>query len=193
LPYYRRGRQRRVAASAGRWHCATVGEMLAGAIPRASLRYNLSRLPGVEWQPLTARFRGAASETIRGSMIYFIALIPATALTVAGYFVLFLSHRSEGAFRRSENTWAFGPSRWPDWSFSERYSLRRTAAGRRHDGGGEWKSRSGSLAGWPKVLWTSHGRPPDNDRPGDTQRVPAPETPQTTPKPTRAEDVASGR
>jgi hypothetical protein len=24
---------------------------------------------------------------------------------------------------------------------------------------------------------------PDNDRPGDTQRVPAPETPQTTPKP----------
>ena len=29
-------------------------------------------------------------------MIYFLALIPATVLTIAGYFVLFLSARSEG-------------------------------------------------------------------------------------------------
>jgi hypothetical protein len=43
-------------------------------------------------------------------MIYFLALIPATALTVAGYFVLFLSHRSEGAFRafgKYLGFWAF--------------------------------------------------------------------------------------
>jgi hypothetical protein len=43
-------------------------------------------------------------------MIYFIALIPATGLTVAGYFVLFLSHRSEGAFRafgKYLGFWAF--------------------------------------------------------------------------------------
>jgi hypothetical protein len=43
-------------------------------------------------------------------MIYFIALIPATALTVAGYFVLYLSHRSEGAFRtlgKYLGFWAF--------------------------------------------------------------------------------------
>jgi len=33
-------------------------------------------------------------------MIYFIALIPATALTIAGYFVLYLSNRSEGAFQK---------------------------------------------------------------------------------------------
>jgi len=33
-------------------------------------------------------------------MIYFIALIPATALTIAGYFVLYLSNRSEGTFQR---------------------------------------------------------------------------------------------
>jgi hypothetical protein len=43
-------------------------------------------------------------------MIYFLALIPATALTIAGYFVLFLSHRSEGAFRtfgKYLGFWAF--------------------------------------------------------------------------------------
>jgi hypothetical protein len=43
-------------------------------------------------------------------MIYFIALIPATMLTIAGYFVLFLSNRSEGAFRafgKYLGFWAF--------------------------------------------------------------------------------------
>jgi len=43
-------------------------------------------------------------------MIYFLALIPATALTVAGYVALFLSSRSEGglrAFGRYLGFWAF--------------------------------------------------------------------------------------
>jgi hypothetical protein len=43
-------------------------------------------------------------------MIYFLALIPATALTIAGYFVLFLAHRSEGTFRafgKYLGFWAF--------------------------------------------------------------------------------------
>jgi hypothetical protein len=43
-------------------------------------------------------------------MIYFIALIPATGLTIAGYFVLYLAHRSEGAFRafgKYLGFWAF--------------------------------------------------------------------------------------
>ena len=43
-------------------------------------------------------------------MIYFLALIPATMLTVAGYFVLYLSNRSEGAFRsfgKYLGFWAF--------------------------------------------------------------------------------------
>lgn len=43
-------------------------------------------------------------------MIYLIALIPATALTIAGYFVLYLSNRSEGAFRafgKYLGFWAF--------------------------------------------------------------------------------------
>lgn len=43
-------------------------------------------------------------------MIYFLALIPATMLTIAGYFVLFLSARSEGALRafgRYLGFWAF--------------------------------------------------------------------------------------
>jgi hypothetical protein len=43
-------------------------------------------------------------------MIYFLALLPATALTIAGYFVLFLADRSEGSFRtlgKYLGFWAF--------------------------------------------------------------------------------------
>ena len=43
-------------------------------------------------------------------MVYFLALLPATALTIAGYFVLYLSARSEGslrAFGRYLGYWAF--------------------------------------------------------------------------------------
>jgi len=43
-------------------------------------------------------------------MIYFLALLPATALTIAGYFVLYLATRSEGALRtfgRYLGFWAF--------------------------------------------------------------------------------------
>jgi hypothetical protein len=43
-------------------------------------------------------------------MIYFLALIPATVLSVAGYFVLYLAQRSEGAFRafgKYLGFWAF--------------------------------------------------------------------------------------
>jgi hypothetical protein len=43
-------------------------------------------------------------------MIYFLALIPATGLTIAGYVVLFLSNRSEGALRtfgKYLGFWAF--------------------------------------------------------------------------------------
>src|SRR5665647_1137397 len=32
-------------------------------------------------------------------MIYFMALLPATGLTIAGYFVLYMSQRSEGTFQ----------------------------------------------------------------------------------------------
>jgi hypothetical protein len=43
-------------------------------------------------------------------MIYFLALVPATMLTMAGYAVLFLAHRSEGglkSFGRYLSFWAF--------------------------------------------------------------------------------------
>jgi len=43
-------------------------------------------------------------------MIYFVALLPATALTIAGYFVFFLANRSEGTFRtfgKYLGFWAF--------------------------------------------------------------------------------------
>jgi hypothetical protein len=52
---------------------------------------------------LLARDKGA-------SMIYLLVLLPATALTVAGYVVLFLSARSEGALRtfgKYLGLWAF--------------------------------------------------------------------------------------
>jgi hypothetical protein len=44
------------------------------------------------------------------AMIYFLVLLPATALTIAGYFVLYLAARSEGALRtfgRYLGFWAF--------------------------------------------------------------------------------------
>jgi hypothetical protein len=43
-------------------------------------------------------------------MVYFLALLPATLLTIAGYFVLYLSARSEGSLRtfgRYLGYWAF--------------------------------------------------------------------------------------
>jgi hypothetical protein len=43
-------------------------------------------------------------------MVYFLALIPATALTIAGYLVLYVAHRSEGVFRavgKYLGFWAF--------------------------------------------------------------------------------------
>jgi hypothetical protein len=43
-------------------------------------------------------------------MIYLLALLPATLLTIAGYFVLYLAMRSEGALRtfgRYLGFWAF--------------------------------------------------------------------------------------
>lgn len=43
-------------------------------------------------------------------MLYFLALIPATALTIAGYFVLYLAQRAEGSLRtfgRYLGFWAF--------------------------------------------------------------------------------------
>lgn len=43
-------------------------------------------------------------------MLYFLALLPATMLTVAGYAVLYLAHRSDGAlksFGRYLSFWAF--------------------------------------------------------------------------------------
>lgn len=43
-------------------------------------------------------------------MIYFLALIPATALAIAGYLALYLSHRSQGTFQalgKYLGFWAF--------------------------------------------------------------------------------------
>ena len=59
--------------------------------------------------PQGSKIKRTATKT-GASMIYFLALLPATALTIAGYFVLFLSARSEGALRtfgKYLGFWAF--------------------------------------------------------------------------------------
>ena len=61
-------------------------------------------------------------------MIFFIALISATALTIAGYFVLYLSTVRKALSRSLEGTSASGRSRWQGWSSWGRYSLQLTVA-----------------------------------------------------------------
>jgi hypothetical protein len=118
-------------------------------------------------------------------MIYFLALIPATALSVAGYFVLFLSHRSEGAFRTLGKYLGF-------WAFTLAGlvilgAVFAAAHGGRHGGmmggrGMDGYSR-GPWPGDPRFCGPRMEGLPNTDRPGDTQRGPAPETPQSVPKP----------
>jgi hypothetical protein len=117
-------------------------------------------------------------------MIYFLALIPATALTVGGYFVLFLSHRSEGAFRTFGKYLGF-------WAFTLAGlvvlgAIFAAAHGGRHGGmmGGRAMDghSHGSWNGGPRFCGPREGLP-DADRPVDTQRAPAPESLQATPKP----------
>jgi hypothetical protein len=52
----------------------------------------------------------AAIDMEGGSMIFFVALIPATMLTIAGFVVMFLTQRAEGGLRsfgRYLSFWAF--------------------------------------------------------------------------------------
>jgi hypothetical protein len=115
-------------------------------------------------------------------MIYFLALIPATALTVAGYFVLYLAHRSEGAFRTLGKYLGF-------WAFTLAGliilgAIFAAAHGGRHGGmmGGRGMGgpMHGPWAGEPRHC-ESRTDSPHALPPGDVQHEAAPGVPDRVP------------
>jgi hypothetical protein len=104
-------------------------------------------------------------------MIYFIALIPATALTIAGYFVLYLSNRSEGAFQKFGRYLGF-------WAFTLAAlvilgAIFAAAHGGRHGAMNDMRGMHGS---WPSDR-RFHG-------PGENEPEPTPQAPGGAPNPT---------
>lgn len=104
-------------------------------------------------------------------MIYFLALLPATGLTIAGYCVLFLAHRSEGAFRAFGKYLGF-------WAFTLAAmvilgAIFAAAHGRHH----------GAMFGEPGMYGRMHGFCPGQEmpRPGEQNpaTAPSPESPPT--------------
>jgi hypothetical protein len=119
-------------------------------------------------------------------MIYFLALLPATALTVAGYFVLFLSSRTDGALRTFGKYLGF-------WAFTLAglviLGAIFAAAHGRHRGPFAMHAMHGRMHGEGPVLLRAHGpwpeRPGPEERPGPPAGMP-PEgsgTPAQTPTP----------
>jgi hypothetical protein len=116
-------------------------------------------------------------------MIYFLALLPATMLTIAGYFVLYLSNRSEGAFRSFGKYLGF-------WAFTLAALVILGAIFAAAHGG-----HRGAMMGGRGVHGPMHGRwpgdprffgprmegPGDTDGPGEPQREAAPQAPTDHP------------
>ena len=100
-------------------------------------------------------------------MIFLLALIPATGLTVAGYVALYLSHRSEGALRtfgRYLGIWA--------WVLAALVVLGGMfAAGHMRSHGGMWGPHAGTHCPWME------GRGPDGWERRERSGPPAPGTP----------------
>jgi len=116
-------------------------------------------------------------------MIYFVALIPATALTIAGYLVLYLSNRSEGAFRTLGKYLGF-------WAFTLAGliilgAIFAAAHGGRHGplmGGRGMDGRMhGPWAGSPRFCGAEEPRAPPQS--GETQRGAPPEPPERASNP----------
>lgn len=102
-------------------------------------------------------------------MIYFLALIPATGLTIAGYFVIFLANRSEGAFRSFGKYLGF-------WAFTLAGlvilgAIFAAAHGCRHGPAMDGRAMHDRMrSDWPGP----HGFGPRGPEPGDIQGVPPP-------------------
>jgi hypothetical protein len=110
-------------------------------------------------------------------MIFLLALIPATGLTVAGYVALYLSQRSEGALRtfgRYLGIWA--------WVLAALVVLGGMfAAGHMRSHTGMWGPHAGTQCPWME------GRGPDDwerrDRMGPPPPPPSPEGSTSAPAP----------
>jgi hypothetical protein len=118
-------------------------------------------------------------------MIYFVALIPATALTIAGYFVLYLSNRSEGAFRtlgKYLGIWAFTLA-----GLIVLGAIFAAAHGGRHDAMMGTRGMDGRMhgpwSGGPRFCGPRAGESRDPGRPGEAQHGSAPEAPEQSPHP----------
>jgi hypothetical protein len=110
-------------------------------------------------------------------MIYFLALIPATALTIAGYCVLYVSQRSEGSFRSFGKYLGF-------WAFSLAALVilgAIFAAAHRHRHGAMMHERAAHgmmhrpWADDPRFAAPGFGMPPDASPPADTPQRTAPQ------------------
>jgi len=123
-------------------------------------------------------------------MIYFLALLPATVLAVAGYCVLYVSHRSEGSFRSFGKYLGF-------WAFSLAGLVilgAIFAAAHGHRYGAMMRERPGHgmpghgmmhhpWAGDPRFGGPGFGEPPDAAPPGDGAQHGAPQSPAPPPAP----------
>ena len=118
-------------------------------------------------------------------MIYFLALIPATALSVAGYVALYLSQRSEGGFRSFGKYLGF-------WAFSLAGlvilgAIFAAAHGDHH--GAMMRARSahgmmhGPWPGGPRFFGRGSGEPPDAWQPGEAAAGGAAPPPAGAPQP----------
>ena len=109
-------------------------------------------------------------------MIYFLALLPATLLTVAGSFVLVLSTRAEGGLRTFGRYLGF-------WAFTlAGLVILGAIFAAAHGGHREFAMRAmheGTYCPWREDHWGSRPAEP----PRDSGAQPAPQSPPPPPKP----------
>jgi hypothetical protein len=126
-------------------------------------------------------------------MIYFVALIPATALAIAGYFVLYLSNRAEGTFRTFGKYLGF-------WAFTLAGlivlgAIFAAAHGRRHGAmigvGGMHGCMHDAGPGDPRFFDPRLEAPRDSARRGETEHGAVPQAPAGAPNPTAPPGPAS--
>jgi len=126
-------------------------------------------------------------------MIYFLALIPATMLTVAGYFVHYLSHRSEGAFRSFGKYLGF-------WAFALAALVILGAIFAAAHGGchgamfgarGMHGRMHGPWPGDPRFFGPRMDEPPHAGRPGAANPEAVPQAPSGAANPTAPQGPAS--
>jgi hypothetical protein len=127
-------------------------------------------------------------------MIYFVALLPATALTIAGYFVLYLSDRTEGALRTFGKYLGF-------WAFTLAGlvvlgAIFAAAYVGRHGGMiGAQRMTGGMMHGpWrgdPRFCGPRVEEPRDTDPSSETEQRAMPRAPVGAPNPGASPDAAS--